>query len=176
MTGYRASSVKTVALIFLMALGAIFLQGTLLRTFLPPIIIPNLMFILLIFLSFYAVSVSGALLVFLLGLMLDLFSGVLLGPWAASFMVVFIIISLLSQRLFVETFIASCLAVFVGSLICSLAYKTITYGLMFDGNSFVFFLVEAFVTAVFAPFVFHGLRAVLLRRESGMAGRPSALF
>jgi len=176
MTGIRFSSLKSLLLIFLLALVSIFLQATLLPSFLPPILVPNFMLVLLVFLSFYAVNVSGAFVVFFLGILLDMFSGILIGPWAASFMVVFIGISLLSQRLFVETFVASSLAVFFGTLFCSLVYKTITFGLAFEGQSIVFFLVQGLIAAVLAPVLFQLLRSILLRKELGMAGRPASLF
>ena len=66
----------------------------------PNIIVPNFILIMVICLGFNLVTPGAATLAFSLGLVFDLYSGVLLGPWAGTFVLVYVILSLLSQRLY----------------------------------------------------------------------------
>ncbi len=149
----------------------ILVQGTVLGCFRPDLMRPDLLLIVVVFMAFYDVSVLGAVLAFLLGLQFDLFSGMLLGPRAGSLVVVYGTLSALSHRLFIESFFAACLSVFLSSLLNSLVYMT----LIPDAHSThaVYLrvaLIEAFFTAILAPLLLQGLKQLLKRKQVGLSG------
>ena len=110
---------KRIALILLFGLISIALQSSVLKVMLPNSIIPNFILILVVFIAFYECSTLGAVIAFLLGFEIDIYSGQLLGPYAAASVAVFCVLSSLSQRIFVESPVAILLTVF--SSLCFLS-------------------------------------------------------
>jgi len=161
--------------IFFLMLGllAIFLQGTVLRSLLPSAaVIPNFLVVLVIFLAFYETSVQGVWLAFLLGLELDLYGGVLLGPWAGAFAVTFCVFALLSQRIFVESGVAAFLVVFVASLFGHLIYLVMTFEFQMVRSGFISIsLTEALLNGLVALPVLVLLRRLFRRKERAGAAR-----
>jgi rod shape-determining protein MreD len=158
---------KLVMWCLLYGLVAVFIQSTLLKLFAPGhMVVPNFVLILVSFLAFYEVSVLGTIIAFILGAQMDLASGLLLGPWCAGFVAVFGMLSSLSQRLFVESPVASFLAVFFASLLASFVYLILV--LQFEpagAQHFTFsllLLLEAGLTALLAPVVFKMLKWLML--------------
>ncbi len=155
-----------------LGLIAILIQGAVLKSIFPSLIIPNLILILVVYLAFYEPTPFGSVLVFLLGLEFDLSSAKLLGPWAGAFVVVFILFSLLSQRLFVESVLAAIVVTFVAALVASGIYGLLAREFNPAGShSIVNALVEALLTALCAPLLIRLLRKLYRRRESGLPGR-----
>lgn len=113
--------------VLLMGLAAIALQGTLLKSLLPEYLMPNLILIIVVFLGLHEVSIFGLLLVFALGLLLDLSSGVLLGPWSGAFVVVFLLLALLAQHIFLDSLLTIVLGVFFASLVSDVIYLILIY-------------------------------------------------
>ncbi len=159
--------VKRTALILLLGLVAVWVQGGVLRSIVSDNgIVPNLILILVVYLAFYEANPFGALLAFLLGFEFDLLSGVRLGPWAGSFVLLFGLLSCFAQRIFVESLLATAVVVFFSSLVVSLVYFLCTYELHpLSSSRGGYILIEALLTAVLAPIVFKLLRLIVRRRE-----------
>lgn len=149
---------------FILFLGmlAILIPGTILKMIAPGMVVPNLLAVVLVYLAFYEPNVRGAILAFALGFELDLCSGVLLGPWAGAYVLVFALLVLSSQRVFIESafvivigvFIASFLTVSLHHLILALVHDEINYewSILFDT------ILEAALGAIIAPFLFYFFR------------------
>ena len=120
-------STKRLILLLLVSLVLMLLQATLLKAFLPASLVPNLVTSIVVFLAFYEVTPAGAMFAFLVGLELDLFSGILLGPWAGAYTVVFILVSLLSQRIFVESSLAAGVAVMGSNFLVNIIYTVLVF-------------------------------------------------
>jgi rod shape-determining protein MreD len=157
---------KYIGLILALGLIGIFLQGAVLAGIIPSrFFIPNLLLTLVVFLGFYEVSVLGAVLSFLLGLELDIFSGNLVGPWAGAFTVIFGFLALFAQRVFVESGFAVMLVIFVTSLASQLVLVVFIYEFRpIGGMGFILAFGEAFVTALVSYPLFSLYRRVLLKR------------
>ena len=113
-------------LILLLGLIGVLLQSTLLRIVLPAALIPNFILILVVYVACYQGNPLGAVPSFLLGLEYDLFcSENLLGPYAASSVIVFCLISSFSTRLFLESFFTIFIAVAVSTVTNYLVYVVV---------------------------------------------------
>ena len=169
-------SAKRMIVMLLFGFLALFIQGSVLKSLGPEsMIVPNLILILVIFLAFYEVSVAGVFTAFLLGLQMDLGTGILLGPWAASFVAAYGFVSSVSQRVFVESPVAVAAVTFCSSLLVSFAVVAFVFQFRpaaLDAFSYsLTMLLEGLLTAVIAPFLFSGLKRMLVPR-GGAAGRP----
>lgn len=129
---------------------------------------PNLLLGLVIFLAFHEATPLSALLVFGLGLVMDMAGGIMLGPWAGAFCLVFAAIASVSQRVFIESYASTAFAAFFASLMTSLLVLMLTGVLSTRGWSSVTVLVsEACLTALLAPFIVRLARAWLVKGGSG---------
>lgn len=162
-------------ILFTLVLGLILivLQATLLKSILPHFLVPNLLIILVVFLAFFDGTPLGAGLSFLLGLELDIYNGILLGPWAGSYVVVYGVLAFLSQRIFVETALAAFVVVLFSSLLANLVYVVLTFDFRPVGHSILLpLLLEAALSGVIAPAGLALLRRLLVKRGRGSgAGR-----
>ena len=70
--------------ILLIALLALFAQGAMLQVGIPAYLMPEFVTILIVYLAFNEASVATVMLVFVLGLLMDFSSAVLIGPWAGA--------------------------------------------------------------------------------------------
>lgn len=126
------------------------------------ILIPNIALVLVVYLGFHDATILGVVLTFLLGTITDLSSGYVLGRWAAGFLIVFGIISALSQRLFVESGIAVVVISGVGVLLANVVYGALSIDSLPDsGRMIVSILGEVLATALLAPFLFRLFRYAL---------------
>lgn len=151
-------------IIMLLGLVAVFLQSTLFKQIFPMGAGPDLVLVLVVFISFFQASMRGAVLAFCLGLLVDLGSVTILGPRAAAYVFVFGFLSSLSQRLFIESSFAVIGSTFCASLVAQFVHAVIFFE-FHPGNGgalFPFFswstLLEAFFTAAIAPAVFWFLK------------------
>lgn len=161
---------KRIGVIFALGILAVFIQGTLLKSLSPLMVVPNLVLVLVIILSFFENSLLGVFLSFALGLMLDSFSGVMLGPWAAAFVAIFWILSSLSNRMFVESPLSLVIGTFVSSLLANSIYFFMVFGFRPDlVTGITISFVEAILTAIMAPVVLMMLR--FLEKDSEVSGR-----
>jgi rod shape-determining protein MreD len=89
---------------------------------------PQGLLVCVAFLAFYEFSVVGVVTAFLLGLLLDMSSGVALGPWAGSYTIVYAVFAFLSQRLFVESRLVAMVVVLVATLLAGGAFLALASG------------------------------------------------
>ena len=139
--------------------GAILLQTTLLH--LAPIgpAIPDLILVICVYLGLRHQSVGGAVGAFFLGYMLDTFSGTDVGINAFAMTLVFLMVYLLSRRLWIEGGLSNSLAVFAAAVLKTLTIAglvavstgAITAGGMREG------LLGGALAAVVSPLVFGAL-------------------
>jgi rod shape-determining protein MreD len=126
---------------------------------------PNLPLCIVIYLALFDGSTFAAVTVFLVGIIYDLHSGNLIGPWASAFLVIFGIVSALAQRLLVESSIALSLIVAVCVTIASIIYGALSvHGIQAPSRTVLVVLGEAFGSAVCMP-----LMVLIIRR--GIEGR-----
>lgn len=155
-----------------LGLISILVQGTVFKSVIPGFFAPNLLLVLLVYIAFYEVSAFGAVLAFLLGLEFDVHLGMLLGPWAGSFVLVFGILALLSQRIFVQSSLVVFIAVLVSCLGSNIFYLGLRYPFIPVGWEAVSTVVyEGLLTAVLSPFLFPLLRKIIPKREQGVTIR-----
>jgi rod shape-determining protein MreD len=161
---------KTI-IVLILGLVAVFIQGTLLKSIVPETVIPDLSLILVVYLAFYDSTALGAVLSFLLGLEFDLFSEVLIGPRAGSYVVVYGILASLSQRIFVESPFAAFVSVFMSSLLNSVVYLLLISGFKTtDPHIISVSLVEGVITAFLGPFFLRFLKMLLYKRSQSLTG------
>lgn len=162
--------------IFFFGLVALALQGILGHLGLSDNLIPQLLVIVVVSLSFAEVNAFGCSMSFVMGLLLDFSSAILIGPWAGSFVVVYCALALLSRRLFIDSGVAAMVitfgAVVVTNVLSSLLgteYPVLTW----EYPQKV--LGQAFVTALVAPLVMGVLSRRVRRSGSTVGNRGSAM-
>lgn len=175
-------SIRKSVIVLVLGFIAVFVQGTLLRGSFPSMVVPDLVCILVVFLSFYEPGLLGAFLAFLVGLQFDLASGVLLGPRAGSSVAVFGFLSSLSQRIFVESGTAMMFAVFISTIVNFAVYMILVVEFRHTQEVVVsdFFrlsvLGEATLSALITPLIFLVLRRLFSARPtSGGSANLSGL-
>lgn len=157
--------------LILLALGiaGVILQGTIFKILFGfNFFVPHLLLLLAILVAFLQPNIFGVVNCFILGLLADFSSVVLIGPWAAAFVVVFVIVSLFSQKLFYESGLTSFVVVFIMTIVASSIYLVLELQFKkIDSSVFQLssaLLLEAFVTACFAPLLFPVLGRFLNNR------------
>ena len=154
----------------------IFVQSTLLKAVLPSFLVPNFLICSVIFLSFYFPTPLGAALAFSVGFLIDLYGGLMLGPWAGAYVLVFLACALFSQRLFVESRLASSVVVFGATICANLIYAVLIAQLRtVSWASAVPVAAEAFTSALIAGPTLSVLKRICIRRDRGLGLRRTAL-
>lgn len=158
----------------IMALGvvllAVFLQGTFFRSVLEGFPVPNLLMLLVVFVAFTEPTPLGACVAFGIGLLLDLSTGVLLGPWASAFIVLFGVLASLSQHLFVDSWFATAIVAFGASVVTSGLYLVLLYQFKPTSQQLVSSLfLEGLLTAVIAGPTLALLRRIFVRTDTGVS-------
>ena len=153
---------------------ALVFQVTLRHLGIPESFVPQIMVLLVVSLAFSEVNAFGCFMAFGLGLLLDLSSATLIGPWAGAFVVVFGALAVVSQRLFIDSSVASIVISFLAVTITDLLYLAmgaeypiITWDLprKIAGH--------AFITALIAPAFLGFLSRRARVRSLGAIGRGS---
>lgn len=147
---------RSTALILSFGTGAILVQTTLLRLTPVGAVIPDLVLVLSVYLGLHYQRVGGVLGAFVLGYMLDTFSGTDLGVNAFAMTVVFLFVYLLSRRLWIEGSLPNILVVLAGAVV-----KTLTIMVLVSVSSGPLLaatvrndILGGVVSAVMAPMVF----------------------
>ena len=138
---------------------------------------PDLIVILCVYLGLHYHSVGGAVGAFLLGYLLDTFSGSPPGLYALAMTLVFTFVYLVSKRLWVENPITSVAAVALGCLV-KIATVISYFAAVAPANVGWWnlsrsLLFEAVFAVILSPLVFSALDANL--RASRQAKRPHAI-
>ncbi len=142
---------------------ALLLQTTILHTLTGDRIIPDLALILCVFLGLHEHNVAGATGAFLLGYLLDSFSGSLVGLNAFAMTSVYTMVYLISRRLWMDNTLSSVAMVFLGTLVKGFAilvalaaYLSIDDRLSLAAIQVL--LAEALLAAALTPIVFGVIR------------------
>lgn len=138
----------------------VFLQQGVFGMLLPAAAVPNLFVGFVLYLAFFHPSGQGAFLSFLLGLLFDVSSGGLLGPWASVFVLSYGVLALISDRIFIEArFALGLIALFVTLAFHGL-YWLITFDVTYSNpNRLIEVAGQAVASAVAAPFVISAVQA-----------------
>ena len=160
----------------LYAVIALASQGMLGHLGLPSALIPQLLIILVVALSFSEANAFGCFMSFSIGLLLDFSSAMLIGPWAGSCVVVFGVLAMLSQRLFIDSGIAAMVITFSSVVVATVLFSLLGSeypALTWEYPQKVF--GQALVTAAIAPIVLSFFVRRSRRNHSALTGRGSAL-
>jgi len=160
----------------LLAVALLIAQSVLRHLFLPEWLVPQGLLICAIFLAFYEFSLAGAVAAFLLGLLLDLSSGVLLGPWAAAYVVIYGVFTFLSQRLFVESSAVSMMVVAIATLLSGVVFLSLAFEYQAVTLAELAMLAgQALSSAMLTPLVFKILRFAWRRPDRALNKRGAVV-
>jgi rod shape-determining protein MreD len=140
----------------------IFIQATLVKSYSPSALAPDVLLILVVSIALYFRSIPGLLACFFIGLTADFASAQFVGPSAAGSVVAFCMVIFLSHKVYADKIFAVMLITFLCSIAKSamfilmlVAYLGLT---LWDGEVVKTILFEALLTAAFAPVVLKLLR------------------
>lgn len=147
----------------LLGLAAILIQGCVFKILAADILVPNLVLLVVVYLAFLEPSTGGAFLAFILGLEFDLASGVLLGPWAGAFVLVYGLLVVLLERVLADSPVVIPLAALFGSLVGTITYLLLFFELDLEpvGGQLWRVCKVTLLTALLAPLAFRILQYVL---------------
>ena len=157
---------------FFASLLGLILQGSLLRKLIPFDLVPNFSVILIVHIAFFWQRQYAVWLVFVLGLLVDLFgSAALLGPHASAAVLIYLFITAISKRLYMESIMTLLVVVFSASLLNSLVV-TLIHNQFTEAESLWTVMsshapFEAIGSAVFGYFVFYALKKLGMANHSG---------
>jgi len=168
-------------IVFPLFLGILFLtlQTTLLRSLPVQSIRPDIVLILTLYLGLSYPLISGGILAFFMGYLMDLFSGNVLGLYTFSRPLIFYIAQLFKGRFYLEGFLSQFLFVFLSALAEGLLILVLLNGLnpnplenlypMF----FTVLLPQSFFTGLITPILFFLLNkdSLLLSHQKRMGLR-----
>jgi rod shape-determining protein MreD len=161
---------------FGLGLLLLILQGLLLHVGVPAWAIPQGLLVCVVFLAFYEFSVMGVVAAFALGLVLDMSSGIVLGPWAGSYVLVYVLFAFLSQRLFIESKFVAMVVVLFAMLFAGSSFLLL--GVRFQSlarHDLVTLVAQAISSAVITPMVFGVLAKVWRKTGTVSAKRGSVI-
>lgn len=162
--------------ILLTGFVALLLQSGLVQLGLPEFILPQLMLLVVIGAAFSGSSVPGVVAAFLLGLLLDLSSAVLVGPWAGAFVTVYAGLALISQRLFIESGLVAAVVAFVASIAAGTFFALLSpQSDLAMWRHIAQIMGQAAVTAVLAPWVVAIVAKPAQRRAAAALRSSSSL-
>ncbi len=143
-----------------LVLASIVIQASLLPVFIRPSFKPDLLLVIMVFIALRGSFRAGALLAWLLGMLGDVFSGLYLGLNAAAFLISFLVIKSVSDRLYADSAILFVLTVagvtlagFTFNLLLTIMFTEspgIAYSMFSDLIPRL--LVNAFVASVVSTF------------------------
>lgn len=158
------------------ALMLLVLQGVLHHVGVPSWLIPQGMLVCVVFLAFYEFSLAGVVAAFVFGLVLDMSSGVLLGPWAGAYVAVYALFVFLSQRLFVESAVVAMLVVALATVLAGVVFLLLAFEYQAVTREDVAMLGgQALASAALAPLVFRFLIRVWRRSGAFVTGRAGVI-
>lgn len=149
-------------IVFPLFLGVLFLtlQTTLLRSLPVQSIRPDIVLILTLYLGLSYPLISGGILAFFMGYLMDLFSGNVLGLYTFSRPLIFYIAQLFKGRFYLEGSLSQFLFVFLSALVEGLLILILLNGLNPNplGNLypmlFTVLLPQSFFTGLITPILF----------------------
>jgi rod shape-determining protein MreD len=156
------AELRTAAIYALTGSLALLLQTTVLHTLTGDRVIPDLALILCVYFGLHEHSVAGATGAFLLGYLLDSFSGSVVGLNAFAMTTVYLMVYLISRRLWMDNALSSIAMVFLATLVKGFAIvAALAAYLSIDRLSFAalqVLLAEALLAAALTPIMFGIIR------------------
>jgi rod shape-determining protein MreD len=149
--------VRSFAALAATAIVAMVLQTTIFPSIPALPVAPNLMMVLAVYLGVFHRNMGGALGAFLLGYLLDAFSGVRLGVNAFAFTLVFAGVQLVARSIWVQGSVPVIVIVFVAGCVrglVMLAILTLAGGTPLWQHVIWYTVVESMAAALTAPAVF----------------------
>lgn len=154
---------KRVIYVLLLTLLGIFLQRSVLAALLPEWLgVPNLVLVITVVFAFYESSHVGAVLAFVCGLLFDMSSGGLLGPWAGSLVLVYFLVAIFAQRLFVDSYLSVAVLFFCAAVVSYLCSMMFSFSeLRFESWYLRKLLTEGVMLAIVAPLLFRPVQRLI---------------
>jgi rod shape-determining protein MreD len=150
------------------ALLLLILQSLAIHLGVPAWLMPQGLLVCAVFLAFYEFSVRAACAAFCIGLLLDMSSAVLLGPWAGAYVLVYLCVAFLSQRLFVESRVVAMFVVAGSAVLATGIFLVLSSTREVSWGEFGFMVLgQALASAAVTPLIFAALRRV--GQRSGIA-------
>jgi rod shape-determining protein MreD len=154
--------IRTFLVAFFVSLLALGFEGGLVALGVPVACIPELVLVFVIFLSFYEVSSYGAFIAFFCGIIVDISTGGLIGPWAGAYVLSYGVVSLISDRIYIE----SGLSLVAVAVFMTLFSHVVTLLISMDpltqlASGWIVILGKSACTACIAPLFFPLLRRLL---------------
>jgi rod shape-determining protein MreD len=154
----RRLTVGLFAIVLVAAIVGLLLQTTLFHLIPFVHVIPDLILILCVYLGLHQHSFAGSTAAFLLGYFTDSVSGSAVGLHAFAMSLVFVLVYLVSRRLWMDNVVANVAMVFVAALLKTLTVAGLLDFVLFAEVSWGAFLsnmwLEALVAALFTPVIF----------------------
>jgi rod shape-determining protein MreD len=155
------AEIRAVGIYAVMGTLALLLQTTILHGLTGGRIIPDLVLVLCVYLGLHEHNIGGATGAFLLGYLFDSFSGSLVGLHAFAMTTVYLMVYLVSRRLWMDNALSGVAMVFLGSLLKGIAIVValaayLSVDRMSLGVTQTLF-AEALLAAALTPIVFGGL-------------------
>jgi rod shape-determining protein MreD len=155
---------------------SLLVQGILQRCGVADYFIPQCIVVVVVFLAFYEISLVGASLAFVLGLLTDLAAGHSLGPWAGACVTVYGVFVLLSQRLFIDSGPVAMAVSALSVVLAQLLYLSIESNRPeFSLSLLAEILASAVCSGLCAPLVFALLARRVGKVSSPVSGRSTVL-
>lgn len=166
----RMLGVSLLVLIGVAAVIGLLLQTTFFHLVPFAALMPDLILILCVYLGLHQHSVGGTTGAFLLGYFMDNFAGNTVGLHAFAMSLIFVLVYLISRRLWMDNWIANIAVVFAASMLKTLTVAVLLVLYLSESYPWRQLLstiwVDAILAAFFAPFVFALLDGG--RRASGI--------
>jgi rod shape-determining protein MreD len=163
-------------LVLAIGLALVTAQSLLHRVGVPEWLLPQGLVACVVYLAFFESSVTGALLAFSCGLLLDLTTATVLGPWAGAYVLVYALLSFMSPRLFVESALVTMVVTAVTSVLSGAIYLFLAFEYQaLSREDVVMLLGQALASALVAPTVVSLLGRVRGRSISRTLGRTSVV-
>lgn len=161
-------------LILAVGLGLVIVQSLLQRSGVPEWLLPQGLVVCVVYLAFFESSVAGAGLAFACGLLLDLTTATVLGPWAGAYVLAYALLSFVSPRLFVESTVVMMLVTGITSVLAGSVYLFLAFEYQsLSQDDIAVLLGQASASALVAPVVTAILRRVCGRSVSRSIGQTS---
>jgi rod shape-determining protein MreD len=159
---------RKIILLLLVSIILLSLQSAF-RSFAPKlsILCPNLLIVLVVYLALYEQHVRGSFLVFCIGLIIDISSSTILGPWAGAAVIIYLLLGSVAQGIFLDSAISIGVITFVSSLVATFSFALLNYKVLSINQAFFVDMIgESLATALCSPLVFLSLKK--LERRLGL--------
>ncbi|MFO0415809.1 MAG: rod shape-determining protein MreD [Pseudomonadota bacterium] len=151
-------------LTIVLALVMLLAQGLLHHFGIPAWLVPQALVACVVFVAFHECSLLGVITAFILGLLLDMNSAVVLGPWAGAYVLVYAILVFLSQRLFIDSMVVAMTVVGLASLLAGGVFLMLAFEYQSLSLEDLYMLGgQSIASALVAPLVFAALSRIWKR-------------